>query len=75
MSTSHGDLSCADPSKVSFGPLVETHSPTGYEPKDLTEEDTSTQVKSMFFHKRSMTSTYDSVESIATPLLESDLDI
>ena len=41
MSTSHGDLPCADPSDVSFGPLAETHSPAGYERKDLTEEDTS----------------------------------
>ena len=67
MSTSHGDLSCADPSNVSFGPLAETHSPTGYEPKDLTEEDTSILVKPMFFHRPSMTSTCDSAESIATP--------
>ena len=37
MSTSHGYLSCADPSNVSFRPLAETHSPTGYEPKDLRE--------------------------------------
>ena len=54
------------PSNVSFGPLAETHSPTSYEPKDLNEEDTSILVKSMFFHRPSMTSTYDSAESIAT---------
>ena len=69
MSTSHRDLSCADPSSVSFGPLAETHSPTGYEPKDLTEEDNSILVKPMFFHRPSMMSTHDSAESIATPLL------
>ena len=59
---------------VSFGPLAETHSPAGYETKDLTEEDTSILVKPMFFHKPSMTSTYDSAESIATPPPESDLE-
>ena len=30
LSTSHGDLPFADPSNVSFGPLAETHSTTGY---------------------------------------------
>ena len=35
---------------------------------------TATEIKPMFFHKPSMTSTYDTSESIATPLLESDLD-
>ena len=74
MSTSHGDLSCADPSNVSFGPLAETHSPTGYEPKKLTEEDNSILVKPMFFHRPSMTSTSDSAECIATLATESDLD-
>ena len=59
-STSHRDLSCADPSNVSFGPLAETHSPTGHEPKDLTEEDISMLVKSMFFHRPGMTSPCDS---------------
>ena len=38
MSSSHGDLCCADPSNVSFGSVAETHSPAAYEPKDLTEE-------------------------------------
>ena len=74
MSTSHGDLSGADPSNVSFGPLAETHPPTGYEPKDLTEEDNSGLVKLMFFHRPRVTSTYDSAESIATLPPESDLD-
>ena len=74
LSASHGDLPCADPSNVSFGSLAETHSPTGYEPKDLTQEDTSTLVKPMFFHRPSMTSTCDSAESIATLPPESVLD-
>ena len=75
MSTSHGDLPFADPSKVSFGLLAETHTPTSYEPKDLTEEDTSMLVKPMFFHRPKMTSTYDSAEGIATPPPpESDVD-
>ena len=69
MSASHGDLPCADPSNVSFGPLTETHSPTGYEPKYLTEEHNFILVKPMFFHGPSMTSTYESAESI-----ESDWD-
>ena len=55
---------------MSFGPLAETHSPTVYDPTDLTEEDTSILVKPMFIHKPSMTSTYDSAESIATHPLE-----
>ena len=74
MSTSHGDLSCADPSNVSFGHLAEIHSPTGYEPKDLSEEDNSILVKPMLFHRPSMTSTHDSAESITTPPPTSDLD-
>ena len=76
LSTSHGDLPCADPSTVSFGLLAETHSPTGYEPnaKGLTGEDTSFLFKPMFFHRQSMTSTCDSAESIAVPPPESDLD-
>ena len=74
MSSSHGDSPCADPSNVSFGSVAETHSPTGYEPKDLTEEDNSKVVEQMYFHRESMTSTCDSAESIATPPLESDLD-
>ena len=69
MSSSHGDLPCADPSNVSFGSMAETHSPTGYEPKGLTEESNSMLVKPLFFHRPSMTSTYDSAESVATSLL------
>ena len=68
---SHGDSPCADPSNVSFGHLAETHSPSGYEPKDLTEEDASILVKAMSFHTPSM-SPYGAHESIATP--RSDLD-
>ena len=74
MSTSHGGSSCADPSNVSFGHLAETHSPTGYEPKSLTEEDTSFLVKTMFFHRPSMASTSDSAGGVATPPPVSDLD-
>ena len=48
--------------------LAEIHTPTGCEPKDLTEEDTFFLVKPMFFHRQRMTSTYDSAESIATLL-------
>ena len=59
---------------MSFGPVAETHSPTGYEPKDLTEEGNSILVKPMLFHKPGMTSTDDSAESIATHPLESDLE-
>ena len=47
--------------------------PTVYDPNNLIE-DNSIEIKPMFFHKPSMTSTYDSPESIATPPLESDLD-
>ena len=47
--------------------------PTVYEPKDLAEDD-DLCVKPLFFHRPSITSTYDSSESIATPPPESDLD-
>ena len=70
-SSSHGDYTCADSSNVSFGPMAETTSPTGYEPKNLIEGN-SMEVKLMFFHKPSMTSTNDTSESIATAC-ESDL--
>ena len=74
LSTPHGDVRCEDPSNVSSGPLAEPHSPTGYEPKVLTGEDTSMLIKPMFIHRPSMTSTYDSPENIATPPPWSDLD-
>ena len=73
MSSSQGDLPCADPSNVFFGPMAEMHSLAGHEPKDLTGESNSILVKPMFF-RSSMTSTCDPAESIATPLPESDLD-
>ena len=55
--------------------MAETTSPTGCEPnaKNLIEV-TNTKVKPMFFHRPSMTSTYDSAESIATLPPKSDLD-
>ena len=59
---------------VSFGLMAETNSVTGYDPKDLTEEDNSILVKPMFFHRPSMTSTCDSAESIATSPPESYWD-
>ena len=65
---------CDDPINVSCGSLADLHSPTGYEPKDLSEEDNPVEVKPLFFHKPSMNSTYDSAESIATHPSESDLD-
>ena len=46
---------------------------TGFEPSDLAEKD-DLCVKPLFFHRSSITSTYDSAESIATPPPESDLD-
>ena len=70
---SHGDKPCDDLQNVSFSLIAEPHSPTGYEPNDLTEVDTSVLVKPMFFHRPSMTSTYDSAESISTLPPESDL--
>ena len=59
---------------VSFGSLADLHSPTGYGPKDLAEIDNPVQVTPLFFHRPSMTSTYDSAERIATPPPVSDLD-
>ena len=56
-----------------FGRMAEMNTLTGYEPKDLIEVN-DTEVSPMFFHRPSMTSTYDSAESIAAPPLESDLD-
>ena len=65
---------CDDPVIVSFGSLADLHWPTGYELKDLAEEDNLVQVKPSFFQRPSMTSTYDSAESIATLPPESGLD-
>ena len=71
---SHGDDHCDDPRhKATFGQLAESNAPAGYEPNDLTEMN-NTEVTPMFFHRPSMTSTYDSAESIAYPPPESDVD-
>ena len=63
---------CEDPQKVSFGHLADPHLSTGYEPKDLTEEDNlhrnDAQVRPLFFHRPSMTSAYDSAESLTSTL-------
>ena len=67
------DFPCADPSNESFGPMAETHSPTGYETNDLTEMN-NTEFTPIFFHRSCVTSTYDSAESVATIPPESDLD-
>ena len=48
-----------DPINVSFGSLADLHPPTGYEHKDLAEEDNPVQVKPLFFHRPSITSTHD----------------
>ena len=65
---SHGDDDCDDPNYVAiFGPLTEPQKPTGDQPNDLTEMN-NTEFTPMFFFRASMTSTYDSAESIATPL-------
>ena len=74
MSSSDEIYDCDDPTNVSFGSLADLHSPTGYEPRDLAEEDNRAQVNPLFFHRPSMTSTYDSAESIATSPPESDVD-
>ena len=58
---------------MSFGFVAEPQLPTGFEPNDLTEMN-NTEGTPMFFHRPSMTSTYDSAESVATPPPESDLD-
>ena len=43
------------------------HTLTSYEPNDLSEMN-NTEVAPTFFHRQCVTSTYDSVENIATPL-------
>ena len=70
--SSHGDYTCVEPSSSSFGPVQDSTSATGHEPNLV--EDNSMEIKPMFFHKPSMTSTCDTSESIATPPPESDLD-
>ena len=75
--SSHGDYACADPSNSSFGPVMDSTSPSGYEFQNLIE-DSSMDIKPMFFfhifHKPNMTSTYDTSESISTPPPKSDVD-
>ena len=56
-----------------FGPMAEFNTPARNEPNDPIGFN-NTEVKLMFFNISSMASTYDPAESIATPLLESDLD-
>ena len=56
-----------------FDLVPDSTSPAGYEPNNLIE-DNSMEIKQMFFHKPSMTSTYDTSESITTPSPKSDLD-
>ena len=55
------------------GRLADQNTFTGYEPKDLIEVN-DTEVTPTLFHRPSMTSTYDSAQSVATPPLEADLD-
>ena len=64
---------CHDPQQVSIGYMADLPPTAGYEPKDLAGND-DLCVKPLFFHRPSTTSTYDSVESIATLPHASDLD-
>ena len=64
---------CPDPQQASIGYTADVRTSTGCEPKDLAEND-DLCVKPLFFHRPSMTSTYDSAESIATRPPESVLD-
>ena len=79
---------CEDRRPQLSGALAERRPFTGYEPKQLavdqdykhiTQEGQFTEhedlrVKPLSFHQSITASTYDSAESIATPLPESDLD-
>ena len=61
------------------GALAEPRPFTSYEPKKLAEyqdpaEHENLHVKPLLFHRPSTASTYDSAESIATPLPDSGLD-
>ena len=60
---------CPDPQQASIGYMGDVQPTTSYEPKDLAEND-DLCVMPLFFHRQSTTSTYDSAESIATPLLD-----
>ena len=53
--------------------MADVRTCTGYEPKDLAEND-DLCVKPVFFHRPSISWTYDSAENIATPPPDSDLD-
>ena len=48
------------------GRMAELNTLTGYEPNDLIEM--NKEITPIFFHRSCVTSTYDSAESIATPL-------
>ena len=56
---------CHDPQQVSIGFLADPTTFAAYEPKDPAENE-DLRVKPLFFHRPSITSTYDSAESIAT---------
>ena len=64
---------CHDPEQASIGYMADVPPTTGYESKDLQEND-DLCVKPLFLHRPSIPSTYDSAEGIATPPPESDLD-
>ena len=57
-----------NPQQVSIGHMADVPTATSFEPKDLSEND-DLCVKPLFFHRPSLTSTYDSAERIATPLV------
>ena len=63
----------SDPQQASIGNVADVRTCTGYEPKDLAEND-DLCVKPVFFHRPSISWTYDSAENIATPPPDSDLD-
>ena len=65
---------CHNTQQASIGYVADITPTTGHEPKDLAAND-DVCVKPLFFHnKPSITSTYDSAESIATHPSESDFD-
>ena len=71
---SHGDDHCDQPRHgATCVQLAESKLPTSHEPYDLAEMN-NTEITPIFFHRPSVTSTYDSSESIATLPLESYLD-
>ena len=57
---------------ATFGRLAESNTREGYEPNDLIVMN-NTEVTLVFLHRPSVTSTYDSAESIATLPHKSDL--